>query len=255
MKHTDYIVFDFETTGFYPGTAHVIQISALKVASGKVVEEFNRFIKIDFPVPAEAAAVHGITDAVLEAEGVSATEAWTDFLEFTGPDLPLVGHNIANFDVPFLEYQFREYGFPIPARARYVDTAAIYKAKLLEEKQLEGESNWDFFRRIGDTRAAGVYFQLTLLCAGLGIDISAFTAHRADSDVGMTDLIYRAWMENPELEVDELTMLDIKLAEVLEKIDSLQGTGNFDALDRLTWQRKVIIERTTKIKSKQLPLL
>ena len=37
----DYVVFDLETTGVSPNTDEVIEISAVKVCSGKVVDEIS----------------------------------------------------------------------------------------------------------------------------------------------------------------------------------------------------------------------
>ena len=40
----DYVVFDLETTGIYCDTDSVIEISALKVIGGEVVDEFSTLV-------------------------------------------------------------------------------------------------------------------------------------------------------------------------------------------------------------------
>ncbi len=47
----DYVVFDLETTGINPVSDDIIEISALKVVNGMVVEEFSSLINPGRPIP------------------------------------------------------------------------------------------------------------------------------------------------------------------------------------------------------------
>jgi DNA polymerase III epsilon subunit-like protein len=195
---TDYIVFDFETTGFSPVDDTVLQLSALKVKGGEK-ETFNAFVKYDGEIAEGAQAVHGITTEMLMAEGIDGSEAWGSFLEFLGDELPLVGHNIVNFDVKFMEENCRRLEMKAPERSRYVDTAMLYKAKKMGERHdAERESHWQFCERIGRARIYGLKFNLALCCDENGIDRTPFTAHRADGDVEMTNLIYLLHLKSVE---------------------------------------------------------
>lgn len=95
----DYVVFDLETTGIHPMTDAIIEISAVRVADGKVVGEYSTLVNPKRHIPAAATAVNGITDAMV-ADAPEIGEAISGFLEFIGDSI-LVGHNIHTFDTNF----------------------------------------------------------------------------------------------------------------------------------------------------------
>ena len=47
----DYVVFDLETTGFSPETNRIIEIGAVKVQNGKIVDKFSTFVNPQVPIP------------------------------------------------------------------------------------------------------------------------------------------------------------------------------------------------------------
>lgn len=191
----NYIVFDFETTGLDPLNDHVIQMSAIKIESGKEVTKFNRFVKTGSPIPEKIVQLTGITEEHITALGFPPEKAWREFSEFIGSTFALVGHNIVGFDAMFLSTHFLTHKLPAPAAIRYIDTAMLYKARKLNEDQKYFETHYEFAKRIGQIRAFGVKYNLALCCQELGIDTSAFQAHRADSDIEMTNLIYKHFVE------------------------------------------------------------
>jgi DNA polymerase III epsilon subunit-like protein len=192
-------VFDFETTGLDPINNDVIQISAIKFKGAELdylrKESFNRFLKVGYTIPPEVVAIHGISNQVVDDMGVSQQEGWEDFASFIDNGLPLVGHNIVNFDCKFLESNFNRLGLRLPDTSRYFDTAMIYKGKKINQLPMQGETHLKYCQRIGEVRAYGVKFNLGLCCDELGIDRTEFTAHRADGDVEMTNLIFLKSLE------------------------------------------------------------
>ena len=65
-KYTpDYVVFDLETTGISRVYDEVVEISAVKVRSGKVVDEFSTLVNPGRHIPAGASQVNGITDQMV----------------------------------------------------------------------------------------------------------------------------------------------------------------------------------------------
>lgn len=98
LSFKDYIVFDFETTGLSPRTCSIIEVGALKVRNGEVVDTFSSFINPHEPLPEAIVKLTGITDEDLSnAPDLSAVlPAFISFCE----DLPLVAHN-AYFDLSF----------------------------------------------------------------------------------------------------------------------------------------------------------
>ena len=79
----DYVVFDLETTGVSCVTDKVIEISALKVKTGQVMEAFSTLVNPECPIPFYASRVNGITDKMVKDSPVF-QEAFADFLEFVG---------------------------------------------------------------------------------------------------------------------------------------------------------------------------
>lgn len=123
----DYVVFDLETTGISPNRDEVIEISAVRVMSGQVVDEFNTLVNPKRAIPRGASAVNGITDDMV-AEAPPFCDALRDFLDFAG-DFVLVGHNIQAFDMKFLYRDSRKYYGMIPCND-YVDTLLMARRLL-----------------------------------------------------------------------------------------------------------------------------
>ena len=100
-KYTpDYVVFDLETTGISRTFDEVVEISAVKVRSGQVVDEFSTLVNPGRHIPAGASQVNGITDQMV-ADCPLFSQVLQEFLNFT-EGLTLVGHNIASFDMKFI---------------------------------------------------------------------------------------------------------------------------------------------------------
>ncbi|MBR0148361.1 MAG: topoisomerase DNA-binding C4 zinc finger domain-containing protein [Lachnospiraceae bacterium] len=96
----DYCIFDLETTGVSCANDEVVEISALKVIGGKVVDEYSTLVNPGRPIPYYASVVNGITDDMV-ADSPDFETAFRGFLDFVG-DMVLVGHNIHTFDMKFL---------------------------------------------------------------------------------------------------------------------------------------------------------
>lgn len=200
MKQTfptkNYVVFDFETTGLSHETDDVIQMSAIKKKDGLWMNPFNMFIKINRPLPQIIKDLTKITDEMLVTEGVEPEIAWTQFHKYI-ENLPLIGHNIINFDCKFLDRLLLLHTKEsLPHRSLYIDTAMIYKAKKLAFTPFWYEDHYAFCRRVGNFRAYGVKYNLARCCEDLKIDVSGFQAHRSDSDIAMTNLIYEAFLKD-----------------------------------------------------------
>ena len=96
----DYVIFDLETTGTSSANDAVIEISAVKVSNGRVVDEFTTLVNPERPIPYYASDVNGIYDDMV-AEAPIFKVALEEFLEFAGDNV-LVGHNIHTFDMKFI---------------------------------------------------------------------------------------------------------------------------------------------------------
>ncbi|WP_367270862.1 ATP-dependent RecD-like DNA helicase [uncultured Eubacterium sp.] len=127
-KYTpNYVIFDLETTGISPNYDEVIEISALKVKGGEVVDEFNTLVNPGRKIPFGATKVNGITNAMV-AEAPAFSHVLAEFLDFT-EGLVLVGHNIARFDMKFIWRDAEQYFGEIPQN-NYVDTLQVARKHL-----------------------------------------------------------------------------------------------------------------------------
>ena len=127
-KYTpNYVIFDLETTGISPNYDEVIEISALKVKGGEVVDEFNTLVNPGRKIPFGATKVNGIRNAMV-AEAPAFSHVLAEFLDFA-EGLVLVGHNIARFDMKFIWRDAEQYFGEIPQN-NYVDTLQVARKHL-----------------------------------------------------------------------------------------------------------------------------
>lgn len=96
---TSYICFDLETTGLSPEKDEIIEIGAVKVIEGKVVDRFMRFVKPDTPISDMVTGITGITNEMVADAGPTDRIIF-DFLQFC-EDYPVLGHNLM-FDYRFM---------------------------------------------------------------------------------------------------------------------------------------------------------
>ena len=126
---TDYVVFDLETTGTSCQMDEVVEISAVKVIDGKVVDEYTTLVNPGRTIPPGASAVNGITDDMV-SDAPTFEVALRDFNDFVG-DMILVGHNIHMFDMKFICRDAMRY-FGRTIGNDYIDTLPLAKAYLPE---------------------------------------------------------------------------------------------------------------------------
>ena len=107
MLDQTYVVFDFETTGFNAGGVDsIIEIGAVKIKDGMIIEKYDELIYPGRPLPQKIVEVTNITDTMLEGKD-NEENAVKRFIEWFG-DCPMVAHN-AKFDVSFLEMAYKKY--------------------------------------------------------------------------------------------------------------------------------------------------
>ncbi len=133
----DYVVFDLETTGFYPDSCEIIEIGALKYKNNTLVDEFNVLIKPSTPIPDTITSITGITNEMVStAESINTVlPKFLDFIE----DLTLIAHN-SGFDLSFLEQNIQNQNLPMITNQN-IDTVYLSRKYLktlnLENNKLE----------------------------------------------------------------------------------------------------------------------
>lgn len=186
------IVFDTETTGLDPYQGHrLIEIGCIelvnRIPTGQV---FHRYLNPERDIPAEAAAVHGLSLDFLADKPLFA-EIAHELIAFLG-DAPLIAHNAA-FDLGFLNAELERIKLsPLP-RARLVDTL------LLARRKYPGAQN-----RLDD------------LCLRFRIDNSRRTKHGALLDAELLAEVYLELIEarQAQLGLETVTAAPVAAAAV-----------------------------------------
>ncbi len=134
LGRTDVVVLDIETTGWLPPEAAVTEIGAVRLRGGRPVGQFEALVNPGRPIPAEVAALTGITDALV-AGAPPICVVLPEFLAFAG-DSVLAAHN-APFDIGFLSAAALSCGARWPPFA-VLDTAVL--ARLVFGETAAGET-------------------------------------------------------------------------------------------------------------------
>ncbi len=127
------VFFDLETTGTDIAKDRIVQIAVLKLHPDGGEDVKTRLVNPGMPIPAEATAVHHITD-----DAVADKPKFKDIAKglaeiFRGSDI--AGFNSNRFDVPMLVEEFGRCSIPFPdPDAKLVDVQVIYHKK--EERTL-----------------------------------------------------------------------------------------------------------------------
>ncbi len=111
LIHSEYVVFDTETTGFNAGGQdQMIEIGAVKIKDGEITDRFDELIDPKRHIPDKITELTCITDEMVKGKENEETVT-KRFLEWAG-DAPMVAHN-AKFDISFIEMSMRKYNLGI----------------------------------------------------------------------------------------------------------------------------------------------
>ncbi|MDQ7085162.1 MAG: 3'-5' exonuclease [Sulfurovum sp.] len=101
-----YCIIDIETNGSKPGTSQVIEIGALMVVGGEIIDSYETFVECAF-LPTYISKITGIQPHDL-IDAPSRKEALIGLKHFMG-DAIFVAHNV-KFDYGFLNASFERFG-------------------------------------------------------------------------------------------------------------------------------------------------
>lgn len=121
------VFFDLETTGTNITHDRIVEISIVKLMPGKEDEPIikTRRVNPEMPIPAEATAVHHITDADVANEPTFRQVARSLAELMRGCDI--AGFNSNRFDVPLLDEEFQRAGVDFDFhKASFVDVQTIF---------------------------------------------------------------------------------------------------------------------------------
>jgi len=121
-----FVVFDVETTGLSPRYGdRVIEIGAIVIENGTVMEEYSTLIDTKRAIKRDAQQVHGITREMLTGKP-KPEEIMPEFEEFIHDSI-LVAHN-ARFDMAFIRHEFHRQ--KLPFNYQYICTLEMSQERL-----------------------------------------------------------------------------------------------------------------------------
>jgi DNA polymerase-3 subunit epsilon len=112
-----FIYYDTETTGVRSDKDRVVELAAYDPTRNRT---FEKLINPGCPIPAEATAVHKITNEMV-ASAPTFAEVAAEFIEFCEGEAVLIAHNNDAFDLHFLRNEFERSGMAMPAW-KFLDT-------------------------------------------------------------------------------------------------------------------------------------
>ena len=202
----DFVVFDIETTGFSPVENRIIEIGAVKVSGGKIVDRFSTFVNPEVPIPFEIEKLTSITDdMVVDAEKIETI--LPQFLQFSEGCM-LVAHN-AEFDMSFIIENCKRQG--LNHDFTYIDTVGIARV------MMPGQAKH------------------TLDAVAKALGVSLENHHRAVDDAEATAEIFVKLI--PMMEKDGITTL----AQINEK-----GKSSPDIVKKLPTYHAIILAKNNE---------
>ena len=106
IDEEEFIVFDIETTGLNSHTNKIIEIGAVKIKAGRIIDRYSQLINPGISIPYHITEITSITNEQV-ANQPKINEVIGKFVEFIG-DAVLVAHN-APFDMGFIKRDIKEY--------------------------------------------------------------------------------------------------------------------------------------------------
>ena len=189
----DYVVFDLETTGFSPETNRIIEIGAVKVQNGKIVDKFSTFVNPEVPIPFRIEQLTSINDSMVIDAPVIA-DILPEFMKFC-EGCVMVAHN-ADFDMSFIKKNCQR--LDIPCKPTIVDTVALARVLLPNLNR----------------------FKLDTVAKALGVSLE--NHHRAVDDAGCTAEIFVKFIEmlreRGMSTLDEVNAMGISSAQNVQKM-------------------------------------
>ncbi len=126
---SDFVVFDIETTAMKPENGYIVDLAALRVRDGQVVDRFESLVNPGRSIVGHQ--VHGLSDADV-ASAPTAADLLPRFVEWVGSS-PVLAHNVA-FDLPFVLRH-------LPTEAKW-EPSAVYDTLELAYQLYPDAGSW-----------------------------------------------------------------------------------------------------------------
>lgn len=213
----EYVVFDLETTGFNAaGGDSIIEIGAVKLKDGEIIDKFDKLIKPPKPITERITSVTSITNEMV-ADCPNEEIAVKEFLKWAGDDV-MVAHN-AKFDTSFIEMCYKKYNLG-EYKNTVIDTLAL--SRILDQEA----------SRHG----------LSAITKRYGVEFDEESHHRSDYDALATALVFHKMMKK----LEGINILKISDLETLISSEDIHKFGRTYHVNILV-QNKVGLKNLFKI--------
>jgi DNA polymerase-3 subunit epsilon len=161
------VFFDLETTGLHMRNDRIVELALIKITpQGDVLERVRRF-NPGIPIPAEATAVHGISDADVADEAPFCSRARSLHALLDGCDL--AGFNIRRFDLGMLVAEFQRCGLRLDlVGRRIIDVQNIFHREEPRDLSAAARFYLDREHEEAHTALADIRTSAAVLVAQLG---------------------------------------------------------------------------------------
>lgn len=134
---SSYIMYDLETTGFSDSRDKIIEIGAIAVKDGIIVDRFSELCNPGKFISQKITELTGITNQMLENVMTSeeAVSSFVDWIKIQGEENLAIGHNIASFDNRMLKAACKRLKLKFPFDYT-LDTLTFAKNLKLKERGL-----------------------------------------------------------------------------------------------------------------------
>lgn len=208
------VFFDYETTGLDHTVEKPVQIGAVRMKGGKVVERFNVFVNPEKPLSKWSlenlldADGNPLTDEWLSGQA-SIREAHEQLLDFFGPDA-LLGGQYTPFDLNFLEQSLKDSGL------EYTPAGVIDSKPLADELLPVWTPDGDGPSTINKNGKRVASNSLKPLAEYLGVELDAW--HTADADsLASAEIVQK---------ILERAAIDESVPKHLLDVDNIPGIVN-----------------------------
>ena len=119
----DAVAFDTETTSLDPRVARIVEIGAVRLTSGRLIESdaLRALVNPGVPIPEIAAGIHGIDDSKVR-DAPDFAKAWPELSDFIGNRV-LIGHSIG-YDLAIIAKELERAGLKF-SRPRTLDVRLL----------------------------------------------------------------------------------------------------------------------------------
>ena len=167
IEEEEFVIFDIETTGFSSTNDKIIEIGAVKMKRGLVIDKFSEFINPEIKIPMKIVELTGISDKMVSnAETIE--KVLPRFLEFI-KNTTVVAHN-AKFDVGFITKKCEQLNLSLESNFSFIDTLEWAKILVKDIKRYSLDALTKKFnivlenhhRAIDDAQATAEVFKVLL---------------------------------------------------------------------------------------------